>query len=89
MVKKIVELMLGKIVIKNSQNEKLLGAFFDEKPTFGYHIENICMKASRKLEALERVAPYMDLSKRKFLMNAFSICSLATTSLYGCVIAVH
>ena len=53
--------MLEKVVTKNLQNGKLLGAFFDEKPTFVYHIENIYMKASRKLEALERVAPYMDL----------------------------
>ena len=58
-------------VIKNSQNEKLLGVIFDEKPTFGYHTEIMHIKASRKLQALARVAPYMDLSKRRFLMNAF------------------
>ena len=59
------------VAIQTSQNEKLLGVFFDEKATFGYHIENIYKKASRKLQALARVAPYMDLSKRKYLMNAF------------------
>ena len=63
---------IGDVVIKTSQNEKLLGVFFDEKATFGYHIENMCIKASRKLQALPRVSPYTDLSKRKFLMNAFS-----------------
>ena len=31
----------------------------------------MCKKAIRKLQALARVAPYMDLSKRKYLMNAF------------------
>ena len=62
---------VGNVVIKNSQNEKLLGVFFDEKATFGYHIENMCIKASKKLQALARVAPYMDLSKRKYLMVAF------------------
>ena len=62
---------VGNVVIKNTQNEKLLGVFFDVKATFGYHIENMCEKASRKLQALARVAPYMDLSKRKYLMNAF------------------
>ena len=61
---------VGNVVIKNSQNEKLIGVFFVEKAFFGYHIE-MGIKASRKLEALERVALYMDLSKRKFLMNAF------------------
>ena len=62
---------VGNVVIKNSQNEKLIGVFFVEKAFFGYHIENVGIKASRKLEALERIALYMDLSKRKFLMNAF------------------
>ena len=62
---------VGNVVIKNSQNEKLLRVFFNEKATFGYHIENMCIKASRKLQAFTRVAPYIDLSKRNLLMNAF------------------
>ena len=62
---------VGDVVIKSLQNEKLLGVFFDEKATFGYHIENTFIKASRKLQALARVATYMDLSKRKYLMSAF------------------
>ena len=40
-----MELMLGNVVIKYSQNDKLLGAFSDEKATFGYHSENICKLA--------------------------------------------
>ena len=52
---------IGNVVIKNLQNEKLLRVFFDEKATFGYHTENLCKTASRKLQALARVAPYMDL----------------------------
>ena len=31
----------------------------------------MCKKASRKLQVLARVAPYMDQSERKYLMNAF------------------
>ena len=69
------------VAIKNSRNEKLLGVFFKEKATFGYHIENMCIKVRRKLQALARGAPYMDLSKRKYLVNAFlnsqfSYCTL-------------
>ena len=52
---------VGNVVIKNSQNEKLLGVFFDEKATFGYHTENMCKTASSKLQVLARVAPYIDL----------------------------
>ena len=43
-----------------------------KKATFGYYIENMCIKSSRKLQALTRIAPYMDLSNRKYLMNTFS-----------------
>ena len=32
---------VGNVIIKNSQNEKLLGVFFDEKATFRYNIQNI------------------------------------------------
>ena len=69
---------VGNVIIKNSQNEKLLGVFFDEKATFRYNIENMCIKDSRKLQLLAR-APYMNLSKSKTLMNAllnsqFSYC---------------
>ena len=32
---------VGNVFIKSSQNEKLLGAFFDEKTTFEYLIENV------------------------------------------------
>ena len=52
---------VGNCVIKKSRNKKLLEVFFDETTTFGYHIENMCIKASRKLQALARAAPFMDL----------------------------
>ena len=38
---------------------------------FTHHIEQICKNASRKLNALARLASYMGKSKRRTLMNAF------------------
>ena len=79
--KENVGINVGNVVIKNPRKEKLLGVFLDEKATFGYHIENMCIKAGRKLQTLARIAPSMDLSKRKYLMNAFSNSQITYCSL--------
>ena len=60
---------IGNFNIKNSFSEKLLGITFDCKLKFGNHIEDICKKATRKLNALSRIVPYMDIPRRKILMN--------------------
>ena len=57
--------------VKNSHSEKLLGVQFDDQLKFDFHIEKLCKNANRKLHALARVTPYMDLSKKRILMNAF------------------
>ena len=44
---------------------------FDNKLKFDKHIKNIYQKANRKLNALARVTNYMELPKRRILMNAF------------------
>ena len=72
---------IGNLCIKNSSCEKMLGINFDYKLKFTNHIEEICKKASRKLNALARIAPYMGIRKRRTLMNAvfksqFNYCPL-------------
>ena len=59
------------VQIKNSQSEKLLGITIDNVLKLEDRINNICRKASAKVSALSRVAPYMDLPKRKQIMTAF------------------
>ena len=44
---------------------------FDNKLKFDKHIENICQKENGKLNVLARVTNYMELPKRRILMNAF------------------
>ena len=34
-------------------------------------MEDICQKASQKLNALPRLAPYMGTTKKRILLNAF------------------
>ena len=57
--------------LKNSDCEKLLGVKFDSKLRFDQQITDLCRKASRKIHALARVTPFMNLSKRRLLMNFF------------------
>ena len=49
----------------------MLGINYDYYLKFTNHIEEICKKASRKLNAHARIAPYMGIRKRRTLMNAF------------------
>ena len=55
--------------IKNSNSEKLLGIKISDKLTFNEHPNYVIDKASHKTNALSRVAPYMNESKKNILMN--------------------
>ena len=57
--------------ISNSASEKLLGVFFDRTLKFQSHIDNICKKASLKLNAISMITPYMDFNKKRLAVNAF------------------
>ena len=60
--------------ISNSSNQKLLGIRFNSNFRFDDHVASLCKKASQKLNALTRVAQYMNLAQRRSIMKAF-ICS--------------
>ena len=60
----------GNFDITKSKSEKLL-IKFDNKLSFDDHISELHKKASRKIHTLSRVASYMNISKRRILMNAF------------------
>ena len=66
-----VSLNVNNFKIKNSECEKLLGVKFDSKLRFDQHITDLCRTASRKINALARVTPFRNLSKRRLLMNSF------------------
>ena len=59
--------------IGNKECEKLLGVKIDVNLNFNEHISDLCKKASRKISALARVAPFMSIEKRKVVINAFFI----------------
>ena len=58
--------------IANSKCEKLLGIKIDNL-TFNAHIDEICEKAGQNMNALSRVIPYMNITKRRFFLNTFFI----------------
>ena len=62
---------ISETVIGHSNSKKLLGVTFDNKLKFEKHIITICQTANRKLNAFARLTPYMELGKRRMLMNAF------------------
>ena len=49
----------------------MLGILFNNKFDFDEHITSLCRKVSQKLNALARVAHYMNLAQCRLIMNAF------------------
>ena len=66
-----VNLRVSEYDIRNSECEKLLSVKLDNKLSFEKDIINICGKSSRKTYTLPAIAPYIDLSNRRMIKNAF------------------
>ena len=60
---------IGIAQFEKSNSEKLLGVHIDSKLAFEKHINTTCGKVMAKISALGRVAPYMNIEKRKLIMN--------------------
>lgn len=57
--------------VKNSSAKNILEATVENNFKFDMHMENFCKKANIKLNTFARLVNYMDLLKRRTLMNAF------------------
>ena len=55
----------------SEKEQMFLGIKIDSNLSFEEHINNLCKKASQKLNALARIACYMDIQKRKSIMKSF------------------
>ena len=62
---------IDNIELENISSEKLLGIIIDSKLNFKEQLEEIIKKASRKVNVLSRITPYMNLTKRTLTMNSF------------------
>ena len=57
--------------IESKKVPVLLGIAIDSDLTFERHINNICKRASKKLNVLARVVPYRNIQKRRIIMKSF------------------
>ena len=63
--------LVGNYRIENSKQQKLLGVLLDNGLNFEKHINNLCSKASQKLNALCRVSSFMSTRQKRLIMKAF------------------
>ena len=56
-----------------SESITALGICIDENLTFDIHLNNICLKASRLISALQRLTGLLDLPSRKAIYNSFIV----------------
>ena len=63
--------LLPACILENSNSQKLLGVTIDRKLNFNEHITNLCDKASKKIQALASIFPYIPQTQKRFLMNAY------------------
>ena len=66
-----VSMRIVSLETKTVNSEKLLGIKVDNRLNFNEHLDSIIKKASGKINALYRITPFMNISKRRILMNSF------------------
>ena len=59
------------ISINSESSVKVLGVIVDNRLTFTEHISRCCKKAARQLNALSRIAKYLDMKSKKLIFNSF------------------
>ena len=63
--------MIDGLAIDSSKAEVLLGITIDHKLKFDDRVNQFCKKASLKLNALARIAPFMNVRKKRIIMKSF------------------
>ena len=77
-----VVLKIKNETITNRSNQKLLCMLLHNKFDFDEHVTPLCRKASQKLNALARVAHYLNLAQQRrlianvFIFSQFGYCPL-------------
>ena len=72
--------LIDGLPIDFSKTEVLLGITIDHELKFDDHVNRLYKKASLKLNAFARIAPFMNVSKKRIIMKSF------IESQFGCFI---
>ena len=67
----LINFNVNDIVVECNEYVKLLGVTFDTKLKFDKHIDNICNKASRQINALARLSRKLDYESKIAIFNSF------------------
>ena len=57
--------------IPSAEEYAILGVTIDNRLTFNNHLKNLCKKIANKLNALTRIAPYLDHNQLRLIYNSF------------------
>ena len=57
--------------VKATKCVKQLGVYIDENLSFDEHISQLCIKAARQLNSLQRIAKYLSQKTKKIVFNSF------------------
>ena len=66
-----VSIKIDDIEVASSDCEKLLRIKIDSKLKFKDQLDEVIKTASQKVNVLSRITPYMNIAKRRLLMNSF------------------
>ena len=90
-VKRVSVLILTKVIliledstkIPSAEEYVILGVMIDNRLTFQNHVKNLCKNIANKLNALARIAPYLNHNQIRLIYNIFkgqlSYCPLIWT----------
>ena len=64
--------MIDGLPIDSSKTEVLIGITIHHELKFDDHVNPLCKKASLKLNTLARIAPFMNVCKKRIIMKSFT-----------------
>ena len=68
---------------------KVLDIDIDDRLTFDGHVSNMCIKAGRQLNALQRLKGSLDQDSRMAIYKSYIMSNLITVLSFGCSLARH